>query len=131
MQTTMSRRSFLGGAAAMSLAAGAGEAIAVESRGTFKLPNRGEFVIRSAYVMTMDQTLGDIPRGDVYVKNGAIVAVGAGLKAGGAEAIDGRDLNVPPGVVDTHWHMWNTRLRSMAGGKRAPGHMPTAAPLAE
>ena len=129
MKTTMSRRSFLGGAAAMGLAAGAGEAIAVESRGTFKLPDRGEFVIRSAYVMTMDQTLGDIPRGDVSVKNGAIVAVGSGLKAGGAEAIDGRDMIVLPGFVDTHWHMWNTLLRSMAGDKRELGYFPTVASL--
>jgi cytosine/adenosine deaminase-related metal-dependent hydrolase len=125
----MSRRSFLGGAAAMGLAAGAGEAIAVESRGTFKLPDRGEFVIRGAYVMTMDQTLGDIPRGDVYAKNGAIVAVGSGLKAGGAEAIDGRDMIVLPGFVDTHWHMWNTLLRSMAGDKRELGYFPTVATL--
>src|SRR5262249_11129160 len=79
METTMSRRSLLSGVAAMSRAAGAGQATAVESRGTFKLPNRGELVIRSAYVMTMDPTLGDIPRGDVHVKNGAIVAVGPGL----------------------------------------------------
>lgn len=129
MKTTMSRRSFLGGAAAMSLGAGASEAIAVESRGTFKLPNRSEFVIRSAYVMTMDPTLGDIPRGDVHVKNGAIVAVGAGLKSGGAEAIDGRDMIVLPGFVDTHWHMWNTLLRSMAGDKRELGYFPTVATL--
>src|SRR6266850_1156914 len=86
MKTTMSRRSFLGGAAALTVAAGADVAGAVESRGTFNLPARGEFVIRSGYVMTMDPALGDIARGDVHVKNGAIVAVGAGLKAGGADA---------------------------------------------
>jgi len=129
MEMTMSRRSLLSGAAAMSLAAGTGQATAVESRGTFKLPHRGEFVIRSAYVMTMDPTLGDIPRGDVHVKNGAIVAVGPGLKAGGAEAIDGRDMIVLPGFVDTHWHMWNTLLRSMAGDKRELGYFPTVATL--
>ncbi len=129
MKTTMSRRSFLGGAAALTIAAGADVAGAVESRGTFNLPARGEFVIRSGYVMTMDPTLGDIARGDVHVKNGAIVAVGAGLKAGGADAIDGRDMIVLPGFVDTHWHMWNTLLRSMAGDKRELGYFPTVATL--
>src|SRR3989449_1892093 len=79
--------------------------------------------------MRMDPTLGDSPRGDVHVKNGAIVAVGAGLKAGGADAIDGRDMIVLPGFVDTHWHMWNTLLRSMAGDKRELGYFPTVATL--
>src|SRR5437899_4381202 len=79
--------------------------------------------------MTMDPTLGDIPRGDVHVKNGAIVAVGAGLKAGGAQVLDGRDMIVLPGFVDTHWHMWNTLLRSMAGDKRELGYFPIVATL--
>src|SRR5207249_5014546 len=74
--------------------------------------------------------LGDIARGDVHVKNGAIVAVGAGLKAsGGAPVLDGRDMIVLPGFVDTHWHMWNTLLRSMAGDKRELGYFPTVATL--
>ena len=113
----MSRRSFLGGAAALTVTGGI-DLAAAESRGTFKLPARGELVIRGGYVMTMDPTLGDLPRADVHVKNGAIVAVGPGLKAGGAEAIDGRDMIVLPGFVDTHWHMWKTLLRRMAGEKR-------------
>ena len=125
----MTRRSFLGGAAALTAAGGLDVAGAVESRGTFKLPARGELVIRGGYVMTMDPTLGDLPRADVHVKNGAIVAIGPGLKAGGAEAIDGRDMIVLPGFVDTHWHMWNTLLRSMAGDKRELGYFPTVATL--
>jgi len=129
MKTTLTRRSFLGGAAALAVAGGGDAAGAVESRGTFKLPVRGDFVIRSGYVMTMDPALGDMPRADVHVKDGAIVAVGSGLKAGGAEAIDGRDMIVLPGFVDTHWHMWNTLLRSMAGDKRELGYFPTVATL--
>src|SRR3989475_10633498 len=86
MKTGVNRRPFLRGAAALGVAARADIAGAAQEaspgRGSFPLPARGEFVIRGAYVMTMDPTLGDIPRGDVHVKNGAIVAVGAGLKAG-------------------------------------------------
>src|SRR6266571_8573325 len=133
MKTTMNRRAFLSGAAALGVAARADMAGAAAEtnpgRGSFKLPARGEFIIRGGYVMTMDPTLGDIARGDVHVKNGAIVAVGAGLKAGGADAIDGRDMIVLPGFVDTHWHMWNTLLRSMAGDKRELGYFPTVATL--
>ena len=32
------------------------------------LPQRGEFVVRGAYVLTMDPALGDLPNGDIHVK---------------------------------------------------------------
>ena len=88
------------------------------------LPARGEFLIRDAYVLTMDPALGDIPNGDVRVKNGNIVAVGKNLKAPGAQVIDGRSTIVLPGMIDTHWHMWTTYLRCMAGDKTEDGYFP-------
>jgi len=54
------------------------------------LPPRGEFVVRGAYVLTMDPELGELPSGDVHVKNGAIVAVGRALPAPHAQVIDGK-----------------------------------------
>ena len=93
------------------------------------LPARDEFVIRNAYVMTMDAKAGDLADADVHVKNGAIVAVGRNLKAGGAILIDGRGMIVLPGFVETHWHMWNSLLRSMAGDKRELGYFPTTLAL--
>jgi 5-methylthioadenosine/S-adenosylhomocysteine deaminase len=91
------------------------------------LPARGEIVLRNAYVMTMDSALGDIPGGDVHIKNGEIVAVGKAVKAPGAAVLDGRGTIVLPGLVETHWHMWNTLLRSFAGEKADQGYFPTAA----
>lgn len=88
------------------------------------LPPRGEFLIRDAYILTMDRVLGDIPGGSIHVKNGAIVAVGKDLKAPKAITIDGRKTIVMPGLVDTHWHMWTTYLRSMAGDKTDDGYFP-------
>jgi cytosine/adenosine deaminase-related metal-dependent hydrolase len=76
----------------------------------------GDLVIRSGHVVTMDPELGDLPDGDVLVAGGRIAAVGTGLDAPGAEEIDARGMIVAPGLVDTHWHMWNTLLRSMSGG---------------
>jgi cytosine/adenosine deaminase-related metal-dependent hydrolase len=93
------------------------------------LPARSEIVLRNAYVMTMDSALGDIPGGDVHIKNGEIVAVGKAVKAPGATVIDGRGTIVLPGLVETHWHMWNTLLRSFAGEKTDQGYFPTAATL--
>ena len=75
------------------------------------LPARAEFVVRGAHVLTMDPTLGELPSGDVHVRNGAIVAVGANVTAQGAEVIDGRGMICMPGFVETHWHLWTSVLR--------------------
>jgi 5-methylthioadenosine/S-adenosylhomocysteine deaminase len=74
-------------------------------RTTRKLPPRGEFVVRKAYVVTMDPKLGDIPRGDVHVRNGALIAVGPNLTAPGVEEIDGSNRIALPGFIDTHFHL--------------------------
>ena len=76
-----------------------------------RLPTRGEFVVRGGHVLTMDAALGDLPIGDVHVRDGAIVAVGTNLVAPAAEVIDGQDMIVLPGFVETHWHLWTTALR--------------------
>jgi 5-methylthioadenosine/S-adenosylhomocysteine deaminase len=88
---------------------------------------RGEYLLRNAYVITMDPVLGDIPTGSVHVRNGEIVAVGADIKAPGAQTIAGDDMIVLPGLVETHWHMWNTLFRSFAGDEQAHGYFPTVA----
>src|SRR5690349_9776347 len=75
------------------------------------LPARGEFIVRGGHVLTMDPSLGDLPAGDVHVRDGAIVAVGAGITAPAAQELDGRGMIVLPGFVDTHWHLWCTALR--------------------
>ena len=124
------RRRFIRGAAAFG-AVGLGGAFAAPLRaqtggGAPRLPGRGEFTIARAHVMTMDETLGDIAGGSVHVKNGEIVAVGADV-AGGGERIDGAGMIVMPGLIDTHWHMWNTLFRSFAGDKPEDGYFPTVA----
>jgi 5-methylthioadenosine/S-adenosylhomocysteine deaminase len=49
------------------------------------LPDRGEFVVRNARVLTMDPSLGELDRGDVHVRNGEIIAVGRDVMASDAE----------------------------------------------
>jgi cytosine/adenosine deaminase-related metal-dependent hydrolase len=77
----------------------------------------------------MDPALGDIPTGHVHVRNGEIVAVGADVQAAGATVVDGRGMIALPGMVDTHWHMWNTLLRSFAGERPGQGYFPRVAAL--
>lgn len=114
------RRHFLGAAAAAGLAACSR---APEQAAPAGSPERGEFYIRNAYVITMDQQ-GDIAGGDVHVREGFIMAVGPGLEipAEGADVLDGTGMIVLPGLIDTHWHMWNTLLRSLAGDTMERGY---------
>jgi cytosine/adenosine deaminase-related metal-dependent hydrolase len=72
-----------------------------------------EYVIRNAHIVTMNRATGDIARGDIHVRNGAIVAVGPSIAAPGVETIDAAGMIAMPGMVDTHWHLWNTTLRNM------------------
>ncbi len=83
---------------------------------------RREFLIRDAYVMTMEPGVDDIPGGSVHLRGGEIVAVGKDLKAPGAEVIDGRGMIALPGLIDTHWHMWNSLLRSFSGDVKGEGY---------
>ena len=100
-------------------------AAAPHSAATMKtLPARGDFIVRNGYVLTMDETLGDLPVGDVHVKDDTIVAVGKNLRAPAALELDARRMIVMPGFVDTHWHMWTTYLRCMAGDKMEDGYFP-------
>ena len=81
----------------------------------------GTLLVRGGHVITMDPGTGDIPDGDVLVSGGAIAAVGTGLAApDGARVIDAAGMIVVPGLVDTHWHMWNTLLRGMS--ETGPGY---------
>lgn len=123
-----SRRSFIRGAGALAATSLFGSPLMAQApSGNDRLPARVEFVIRNAYLMTMDPDLGDVAGGAIHVKDGAIVAVGAEVTAPGACALDGGGMIVMPGLVDTHWHMWNTLFRSFAGEKPEEGYFPTVA----
>lgn len=127
----VNRRQFLKGTAALGACSLAG-CVGLQTGGSAHrggLPERGEFVIRNAYVMTMEPGVGDLPNADVHVRQGTIAAVGADLQAPHAQLIEGRGMIVLPGLIETHWHMWNTLLRSMAGDRKEHGYFPTAAGL--
>jgi 5-methylthioadenosine/S-adenosylhomocysteine deaminase len=77
------------------------------------LPARGDYLIRGAIVLTMDNAIGDFARGDVHVRNGAIVAVAKEIAAPGATVINANGMICMPGFVETHWHLWTSFLRPM------------------
>jgi cytosine/adenosine deaminase-related metal-dependent hydrolase len=86
-------------------------------------PATAALVIRGGYVLTMDPAAGDLPAADVHIAGGQIVAVGPGLAVPpGTQELDAAGMIVAPGLVDTHWHMWNTLLRSMSADPSGLGY---------
>ncbi|MEO1123376.1 MAG: amidohydrolase family protein [Cyanobacteria bacterium J06635_15] len=123
-QNKISRRAFLGEAKALgtlSLIKSLEDPIRHKSA-VENLPKRHEFVLRDAYVITMDPELGDIPHGDIHVRDGEIIAIGKGLSAPKAETIDRRNHIVLPGLIDTHWHLWTALFRSLSGDTADQGY---------
>jgi cytosine/adenosine deaminase-related metal-dependent hydrolase len=105
----VTRRRVLAGAAAGVGVAATPAAASVRGRHR----HHREYLVTGAYVLSMDPDLGDLPVGDVHVRDGEIVAVGRDLDARGTR-IDGRGMVVMPGLVDTHWHLWTSLYRSMS-----------------
>ncbi len=70
-----------------------------------------ETLIRGATILSMDETVGNIERGDILIKGTTIAAVGEKLEAQGATVIDATNMIAMPGMVDTHRHAWEGQLR--------------------
>jgi cytosine/adenosine deaminase-related metal-dependent hydrolase len=79
-----------------------------------------DMLIRNAdVVVTMNARRAEIARGDVYIRDGVILAVGTGLAACEAEVIDAAGCVVTPGLVNTHHHLYQTLTRAVPGGQDA------------
>lgn len=101
----------LGAAAVATAAVGSGIAHA-DAPAQTPHPRRGRFLIKRGSVVTVDPTLGVLPRGDVLVDDGRIEAIGPNLPAHDAKIIDATDMIVMPGFVNSHYHMWSALGRN-------------------
>ncbi|MES5817972.1 amidohydrolase family protein [Streptomyces sp. RG80] len=70
-------------------------------------------LLRAGHVISMDPDIGDLPRGDVLVEDGKIVAVQPEISAD-AEVLDMSGRILIPGFVDTHRHTWEASIRGVA-----------------
>src|SRR3954470_8578238 len=99
------RRTLLQAGAALAMTALARQPLFAQQQKP-ALPARGEFVIRNAIVLSMDARIGDLLRGDVHVRDGALFAIAKEIAAPGATSIDANDMICMPGFIDTHVHFW-------------------------
>jgi cytosine/adenosine deaminase-related metal-dependent hydrolase len=72
---------------------------------------RGRLLLKGGTIITLDDKLGDIAKGDILIEGKKIAAIGANLKASGAHVIDASNTIVIPGFVDCHRHSWEGQLR--------------------
>ena len=73
----------------------------------------GRTLLKGGTVVSVDRTIGDLPRGDVLIDGARIAAVAPNLAADGAPVVDASDMIVMPGFVDSHRHMWEGAIRNL------------------
>lgn len=70
-------------------------------------------LIRGATILTMDRQ-GDLPHGDLLVRDDTIAEIAPAIRADDAELVDGTGFIVIPGLINAHMHTWQTALRGLA-----------------
>ena len=70
-------------------------------------------MLSGGYVVSMEESIGELPRGDVLIEDGVIVRVAAEVEVGDCERVDVTGHVVMPGFVDTHRHTWQTPFRGV------------------
>jgi cytosine/adenosine deaminase-related metal-dependent hydrolase len=82
-----------------------------------------EYVVAGTWVVSMDAEIGELPVGDIHVRDGEIVAVGPSLDVA-APRLDGAGMIAMPGLVDTHTHLWTTLFRAMSSSSPETAYFP-------
>src|SRR5271156_1094517 len=85
-----------------------------------------ELILKGGFVVTMDESLGDLTDTDILVRDGVIAAVGRGLSTSirGADVIDATGRLVIPGLVDTHRHVWQGAIGGFTPQMTGAGYGP-------
>jgi cytosine/adenosine deaminase-related metal-dependent hydrolase len=85
-----------------------------------------ELLLKGGLVVTVDNSLGDLPDADVLIRDGVIVAVASGLSTSSkdAEVIDCKGRLVIPGLVDTHRHVWQGAIGAFTPQMTGAGYGP-------
>src|ERR1700744_989192 len=86
----------------------------------------GELLVKGGYVVTVDDSIGDLPEGDVLIAGDRIVAVGEDLALSSDDAvvIEATGRLVIPGLVDTHRHVWQGAIAAYTPQITGAGYDP-------
>jgi cytosine/adenosine deaminase-related metal-dependent hydrolase len=68
-------------------------------------------LLKGGTIISMDDKVGDLVKGDVLIEGTKIAAVAPAIDAAGAQVIDASNAIVAPGLVDCHRHSWEAQLR--------------------
>jgi 5-methylthioadenosine/S-adenosylhomocysteine deaminase len=71
-------------------------------------------LIKGGSIVTMDDAIGDLAKGDVLIEDDLIAAVAQDIAADDAEILDASRMLVLPGFINGHLHTWQTGLRGLA-----------------
>jgi len=119
-----SRRSFLRDSGKLTGLAGATSLLAAtpnsarsqsrtETETRANVPRDDTYLIRGAYVVSMDNESPNRQTADILIRGGRIAAISESIDAAGIEVIEAGNMIAMPGFVDTHWHLWNSTLKNM------------------
>ena len=119
-----SRRSFLCDSSKLAGLAGATSLLAAtpnpaqaqtqtEAPATRNIPLGNTYVIRGAYIVSMDDEFRTRQSSDILVRDGIIAEISGSIDATGLDVIEAGNMIAIPGFVDTHWHLWNSTLKNM------------------
>lgn len=83
-------------------------------------------MIRDAWIVSNDDQIGDLRRGSILIRDGAIVEMGPDIdQPEGCEVIEAEGFIATPGFVDTHKHLWQGALRGICGDLTLLGYFET------
>lgn len=72
---------------------------------------KNRILLKGGTVVSMDDKVGDLAKGDVLIEGTKISAIAPEINAADAQVIDALDCIIVPGLVDCHRHSWEAQLR--------------------
>lgn len=77
-------------------------------------------LLKGGIVVTGDSAIGDFDQGDVLIEDDKIIAVDRAIEVEDAERIDVSRMMVIPGLVQAHYHTWQTGIRNFGSNWTTP-----------
>ncbi len=85
-------------------------------------------LLRGATILSMDEHVGDLPVGDLLIRDGRVAAIGPDLSAqadAGTAVVEMGGMILVPGLVDGHRHSWQNAFRKLIVDADLPEYIAT------